>query len=238
MRNYPTTTFFLPLFTAVTLLAGVFGSDIAAPSPAEAGENPTVGFETMTHQVNFAPGSAALSTDEINSLSDFLTRIAFDYGDKVTISIGPTNSDPSLNALAAQRAGSITFELQRMHLVEIQIRPENANIEPLQNAAEVSIGRYVVTGPKCADWSEPEAANDTDMLPSNFGCATAINLGAMVANPADLLRGTPSGSADADFVARGIEQYRNGEVSKSLDAQSSKGAAGTNGATGIGGGTN
>jgi pilus assembly protein CpaD len=85
-----------------------------------------------------------------------------------------------------------------------------------QDAVVVSVGRYVVTLPVCPDWSKPEADDYTNTPPSNFGCANASNLGRMVANPADLVHGTPLGPADGDFAARGIQRYRAGEIDNSI----------------------
>jgi hypothetical protein len=42
------------------------------------------------------------------------------------------------------------------------------------------------------------------------------------------VRGTPGGAADADFVSRGIQRYRSGEISKSLQPELSKSGAGAN----------
>ena len=57
--------------------------------------------------------------------------------------------------------------------------------------------RYLVTLPPCPNWSKPAAgAGDFTNTPSsNFGCAAAVNLGLMVANPADLV-GSPSARSD------------------------------------------
>jgi hypothetical protein len=38
----------------------------------------------------------------------------------------------------------------------------------------------------------------------------------MVANPGDLVHGTPVGPADGDFATRGVQLYRQGEIPKTL----------------------
>ena len=235
LRDRPTTIFLPPLFAIATLLVMACSSSGTPPPTVEVVKVNTIGFVTMTHQVHFAPGSATFSIDESRALSDFIARVALDYGDQVTISARPANGASALDTLSAQRAASVAIEMRRTHLVEIQVRPSNANVESLPDAVAISVGRYVVTGPKCSDRSKPDAADDADMPAGNYGCATATNLGAMVANPADLIRGTPAGAADADFVARGVQRYRNGELSKSLQPELSKGAMG---AAGTGGGGN
>ncbi len=47
---------------------------------------------------------------------------------------------------------------------------------------------------------------------SNFGCATATNLGLMVADPGDIVAGRDPGLMDGEFTARSIERYRKGQT--------------------------
>ena len=82
----------------------------------------------------------------------------------------------------------------------------------LNRRVEVVLERYLVTLPACPDWSR-ESGTDFDNLPlSNFGCATQANLGLMVAEPKDLVRGRPLGPADGVQQAEGIVRYRTGKV--------------------------
>ena len=53
---------------------------------------------------------------------------------------------------------------------------------------------------------------------SNLGCANAVNLGLMVADPNDLAMGTPTAPADAAREAEAIVRYRTDKV-KALDAE-------------------
>ncbi len=56
-------------------------------------------------------------------------------------------------------------------------------------------------------------ANDfTNALPSNFGCATAVNLGLMVASPADLAGGRQLAPANGKPAAAAVDRYLNDEV--------------------------
>ncbi len=65
------------------------------------------------------------------------------------------------------------------------------------NAASIRRERYLVALPPCPDWSKPSAgAGDfTNTVSSNFGCATTVNLGLTVAQPADLVAPRPVGFA-------------------------------------------
>ena len=46
----------------------------------------------------------------------------------------------------------------------------------------------------------------------NLGCSTATNLGLMVADPRDLMRGRPIGPMDGEFAAKGVFDYRGAEA--------------------------
>jgi pilus assembly protein CpaD len=89
----------------------------------------------------------------------------------------------------------------------------------------VVVERYVATGPKCPDWSQPDADRLTNELPSDFGCATAANLAAMAVDPHDLIAGRTMGPVVGDPASRPVAQYRNGEVLLSIGVGASSGAA-------------
>jgi pilus assembly protein CpaD len=66
-------------------------------------------------------------------------------------------------------------------------------------------GRAIVPG--CPDWSTAglDSAARTD---SNFGCANATNLAAMIADPQDLVRGRDAGTEPSEVPARAIRAWR------------------------------
>jgi len=76
----------------------------------------------------------------------------------------------------------------------------------------VTAGHYIVHLPDCPDWSKPTGPDYRNTVHSNFGCATISNLGLMVADPADLMRGQAIGPGDAEAAVKAIERYRKGEV--------------------------
>jgi pilus assembly protein CpaD len=99
------------------------------------------------------------------------------------------------------------------------------------NRALVSVGRYAVTLPPCPNWSQPRANDFTNALPSNFGCATATNLGLMVASPGDLTSGRQLGLASGKRAAAAVDRYLNDTVPE-LPAEATLGPI----QTGAGGG--
>lgn len=77
---------------------------------------------------------------------------------------------------------------------------------------EVVLERYVVTTPPCPDWSRKSGLDYHNQGHSNFGCATETNLGLMIANPRDLVKGRKLGPADGVHQAEGIVRYRESEL--------------------------
>ena len=52
----------------------------------------------------------------------------------------------------------------------------------------------------------------TNQTSSNFGCSDAVNLGLMVASPADLTEGRPLGPADGKPAAAAVARYLDDKV--------------------------
>ncbi|HYB10254.1 MAG TPA: CpaD family pilus assembly lipoprotein [Alphaproteobacteria bacterium] len=206
---------FFPLLLAAALL--VTGcQDTERWTPTEAPKENRVDFVTMVHKVEFAPGTANPQTGEDRKLADFLSQVNFGYGDQLTLDAGPKASDKAADQLAEKRLDAVSKLLHKMRApATVASRPSvDGALSP--NAVVVTLGRYVVTPPACPDWTKPEADDFTNVPASNYGCATNTNFGLMVANPAELVRGSSEGGADGDYGATGIEHYRNGDVSKSL----------------------
>lgn len=76
---------------------------------------------------------------------------------------------------------------------------------------EIILERYLVTPPACPDWSRKTSVDYANKPHTNFGCATETNLGLMIANPRDLVKGHKLDPADGVHQAEGIVRYREGE---------------------------
>jgi pilus assembly protein CpaD len=101
---------------------------------------------------------------------------------------------PALLALAACRPGAAEYtEAESPKLLRVD-------------------GRHMVTLPPCPNWSQYPASDFTNVKTSNFGCATATNLGLMVANPADLVAGRELSAADATPAVNGVTRYLTDKV--------------------------
>ena len=206
------------LFVAAMLVSGCT-PDVARWTPAEAPKENKVDFIVMAHQVHFAPGTAVPANGEAKALSDFLNTVTLAYGDQVTIDPGPHRGNVAVDALAATRVDTVSVMLRKLS-VRAQSAPRpTVDGALVQDGVVVTVGRYVVTGPNCPDRSKPEADDYSNTTQSNYGCATATNLGLMVANPGDLLHGAQPGPADAENATRGVQAYRAGTMSKSIKSE-------------------
>jgi pilus assembly protein CpaD len=129
---------------------------------------------------------------------------------------------PALLALAACRPGAAEY-------TEAEA-PKQLRVD----------GRNMVTLPPCPNWSQYPASDFTNMKTSNFGCATATNLGLMVANPADLVAGRELARADATPAVSGVSRYLTDKVKlpdTGAGAAALTGASSSGGAPAAGAGT-
>jgi pilus biogenesis lipoprotein CpaD len=70
--------------------------------------------------------------------------------------------------------------------------------------------RFVVKLPTCPDWSGAANRRALNQNHSNFGCATQSMFGAMVSDPADLVRQRRAGKSDSERLHRVIRRFRDG----------------------------
>ncbi len=174
-------------------------------------------YVKMSHEVRFAPGSAELSPAEKTRLTEFLDRIRAGFSDRFVVDAGPSRGVPDADELARQREEAVAAFLQRRFLRVLPPVQDTVEGAMARNSVFVIAGRHVVTLPNCPDWSKATGADFTNTPGSNYGCATVSNLGMMVADPGDLLAGRENGPADGQMMIRGVERYRKGEVSETLE---------------------
>ncbi|HEX6980592.1 MAG TPA: CpaD family pilus assembly lipoprotein [Alphaproteobacteria bacterium] len=198
-----------PPVGAILLMALVLAFSACAPqtsrwSPAEAPKENKVTFIRVGHVVRFAPGDDRLAATEADRLAAFLARHQVGFGERVTL-LGPDL------ATTRRRMDAVAAALAPAGIKVVRGGPiEGADVAP--GALHVVVERHLVTPPVCPDWSKPAGEDFTNYAGSNFGCATAVNLGLMVADPADLLGGRSLGPADGDVAAQSIERYRLGKT--------------------------
>ena len=164
---------------------------------AEAPNRLQVEGGTTTVAVAFAPGSSRLSAVSASELDRLVVSGAVRPPDRVSVAAAGSP------ALSAAREAAIARQLLRWGIVA-QARSVPA-VAP--DRAVVTVGRYAVELPPCPNWSQPRANDFTNAETSNFGCATAVNLGQMVASPADLVGGRQLAPADGKPAAAAVDRY-------------------------------
>jgi pilus assembly protein CpaD len=160
-----------------------------------------VSLVRMTHDIAFVSGDARLTAASAADLHRFLADQGVSYGDTVTIDTGATPA-----ALAGQRRAVLATMLAKEGItVAAASAPYGAT--PRADTARLVIGRYLVTPPQCPDWRKPSDRDYGNTQSSDYGCASATNLGLMVANPHDLIEGRGYAGPDAELAAKAVQQY-------------------------------
>ncbi len=81
--------------------------------------------------------------------------------------------------------------------------------------AIVDITHAAVVSPDCPDWKLSPVTTYSNMPPANYGCAAAVNLGLMIDDPHDLVRGRDSTSGDARRSGKVLTDYHSGAAAGS-----------------------
>ena len=166
-----------------------------------------VEFVRFDHDVVYPNGEYRASTAEMERLTTFLRDIQVGSGDAVFVAGGSPDQRKVLGA----------------HLAYNRLDVQQVGENGTPGRVRVVVERYIVTPPNCPDWSKPMGHDSENTPGATFGCAITSNLGMMVANPRDLLRGRNPGPSDATAVSAAIARYRAGETRDLLDDENVKG---------------
>jgi pilus assembly protein CpaD len=147
--------------------------------------------------LHFAPGSARLRPADRARLRHLAAIGEVAPSDRVLVAAG------GVPTLSNARVAALSGELMRYGIAPIAaplagVPPDGAVIERV---------RYTVTLPPCPNWSKAPNRDFANTIDSNFGCATAVNLGRMIASPADLALGRPLGPAPALNAVSALGRY-------------------------------
>ncbi len=214
-----------PVLLLLPLLVGACAA-IDPPSPEPwAARAPSVAESRYAHVVHFATDRAELAADELESLRRFLAALPAE-GRLRALVIGHADerASDSYNLALSDRRARHVAELLRAHgleRVELSRRAlgESRPVDPGHHEAawarnrrvEIVVRHWVAEAPRCGEWDRAAALHGQALLP-DLGCATAANLVAMVADPADLVEGRPLGPADGVREAEAVVRYRTDKV--------------------------
>lgn len=179
---------------------------VADWTPAPAPHDLQVKWVTHEHSISFNNRANLLSNQASRSLDRFLSEIELRPSDRLFVDVGPQSGEVVSDA----RVGAINEQLR--HYVPGSQATAITGEKGTNNKINLIVGRYVVLPPNCPDFSRPTASNPGNQQDSNLGCTTQRNLGLMLADPGDLLRGRTLGPADGAAQSRIIRENRAGEV--------------------------
>jgi type IV pilus biogenesis protein CpaD/CtpE len=191
-------TLLAPIAAALLALLAACNSPVTDYTAAEAPNNLTLNDASHSLVVRFVPGSDRLARGEAERLGRLVAT--GEIGPHDRISVSPSGSP----ALAARRVTALSSEMLRYGLtvsnVPLAVVPRDSAI--------VEIGRYLVSTPRCPNWSGPASSDFGNVHNSNFGCATVTNF----ANRADLASGQPLGMAAGQPAAAAVNRYNTDKV--------------------------
>lgn len=226
--TWPRAVVGIALAAAMTACAG---TEEDWPGYAEAPQ-PRVERVTLRHVVDFPVGSSRMSRAQWRELAAFLGRADPKSAERVMLATGAATGGRGGYGLARQREQQVATAVRRAGAAP---RAVSAGGTVAANAVAVFVSRDLVVLPECPDWTASPSLNYGNRTPSNWGCATAVNLGIMIANPRDLIRGEDLAPADAERLSRAIERYRQDKTKPLIDSPTSEAAPGA-GSGGFGGG--
>jgi len=155
--------------------------------------------ERHDYALEVAAGPAGLAPGEQARLSDWFGAMRLGYGDRVWVD----------EAAGSRVRRDVADAVARYGLLVSDQPP--ASFQPSAPvSARVVVSRMRATVPGCPDFSRVTGPEFDSNTGSNHGCAINSNLAAMIADPADLVRGEPgTGIYDAQQGSKAIVTYRN-----------------------------
>ena len=182
---------------------------------------PTVEKKTFAMAMTMSPDGTPPSTYDAKRLRGFV-------GIYLRRAEGPFRilTPPALDE-ATSRARA---EAVGVHLMAEGIRPGDIVLEagqaPVDDryAVVLSFRGAEIKVSDCGDWSGRSAFNPTNLPHTDYGCSYQRNIGLMLSDPRDLVRGRPLGRSDSQARSRVIQLYCAGSATGS---EAPSGEAGT-----------
>lgn len=186
--------------------------------------------DTQTHPL-FIGANGQPSPLEKDRLRAFVADMAGSRPDALHVTITGAPTPVQLRGLTA------LLVTDGVDPQKIAVAPPGATRSPLT----ITVDRYVATPPVCQPWSTVYTAStevNANPARAELGCSDLNNLGAMVADPHDLVKGSTDPYADGTTAARAVERYRSDTVKPFLNSGGfTPGAGASNSSSGSGSST-
>lgn len=152
------------------------------------------------YALDVSTGAGGLAPGEARRLAGWMASLRLGYGDKVAI------DDPDPYGSGVR--DDVAREVSRYGLL-VSDDPVLTDAPVTPGTVRVVVSRTTAAVPGCPDFSRVRGPDFEGHTGSNQGCAVNSNLAAMVANPADLVRGQADGGVtDQATSGKAIENYR------------------------------
>lgn len=146
-------------------------------------------------------GAGGLDPAEQSRLASWFQALRLGYGDHVSLA-----GDDGRGTLALRDA--IANVVGRYGLLIEDNAPITAGEAPT-GSMRVIVSRSVASVPGCPSWADRSGADFVGGLSDNYGCASASNLAAMIADPRDLVDGREAALDPTNGVSgRAIKAYQ------------------------------
>ena len=177
------------------LLGGCMGTENRG---VESVHQPVVSRSDYAFDLGVAGGF--LAPGEQQRLADWMTMMRPAYGDRIAVDDAAFEAPRARADVAAMVA---SYGLVLGNDAPVTRTPH------VPGTIRVVVSRLSADVPRCPDWSRDSSNEFAANASSNYGCAVNRNLAAMVANPADLVHGTPGkATTDAATSYKAIDAYR------------------------------
>jgi pilus assembly protein CpaD len=209
------------------LLGAVAGCVPLAPVPSAAVQpQPQAVPVTYAHTVRFGGGSVRPDATEAARLRAFAATLPL-RGRAAVQLVTPMSQPAGVGAdgatdrrrraavaeiLSGLLPGDVPILTDAPEAVSFERLPGGGSGLPVGGPVEVLVHAHEVILPGCPDWSRDPAYDPRNLPLSNLGCANAVNLGLMLADPADLSPSGYLGAADGTREAEAIVRYRTDKV--------------------------
>lgn len=181
----------------------------------------TIELRNRPVRVHFEPGSNRLSAAEIDRLAEELRGVSMQAVESIQVGFAKTDGKNP------QRKEHLTRMLRNMGYSK-----GNYMFEPLpnlkKNEVQLDVTYAAVVLPDCPDWRRSPVSTYSNTSQGNFRCAYETNLGLMVADPHDLVRGSSGGDIPIDTkrASKVLEDYRGGQATSAATTSASSSSGG------------
>jgi pilus biogenesis lipoprotein CpaD len=184
---------------AASLLTACGNSEVAVHNKPK---EPRADRAVALLALRYAPSQTTPSVEDAARI-EALARQAREAGEPITIAAGGAGSVADQQRLAHVRA------LVQRHGASIESTAVSSGIAAVPNTIVLQFERYVARDLNCPDWSKSPGYDAQNLPHSNLGCATAVNIQSMIANPKDLEVGRDPGHSSGKLGADAVDRlYR------------------------------